>query len=72
MVRAATTVAQFSHGEAPARAAGTGVAQKSPMTASTIAGTQIQCRSLLVGCWWLTAYSPSQSLTLRMAATLLI
>src|ERR1700730_6514515 len=34
-----------------------------------MAGTQIQCSSLLTGFWWLTPYSPSQSLTLRMRGT---
>src|SRR5580698_5226927 len=37
-----------------------------PITASTMGGTQIQCRNLLVGFWWLAEYSPSQSLTVRM------
>ena len=66
MVASATSVAQLSHGDTAAKAAGTGVAHSRPMTARTIAGTQIQCRSLLVGCWWLTEYSPSQSFTVRI------
>src|SRR4029077_778543 len=50
--------------------AGTGADHNRPITASTMGGTQIQCRSLLTGFWWLTPYSPSQSVTLRMRGTL--
>src|SRR5437879_10976225 len=67
---AAARVAQLSHGESSANAAGTGADHKKPITASTMGGTQIQCRSLLRGFWWLTPYSPSQSVTLRMRGTL--
>src|SRR5437879_9030690 len=67
---AAARVAQLSHGEASANTAGTGADHKRPITASTMGGTQIQCRSLLTGFWWLTPYSPSQSVTLRTRGTL--
>ena len=60
----------MSQGDTEAKLAGTGALHMKPSTASTIGGTQIQCRSLLVGFWWLAPYSVSQSVTLRMQATL--
>src|SRR6516225_11895343 len=63
---AAASVAQLSQGERAENSAGTGADHSNPITASTIGGTQIQCSSLLVGCWWLAPYSPSHSVTVRM------
>src|SRR5215831_595473 len=66
MAAAAASVAQLSHGDRAENSGGTGADHSSPNTANTIGGTQIQCSSLLVGCWWLAPYSPSHSVTVRM------
>src|SRR5215831_15167939 len=68
MATAAASVAQLSHGDRAENSGGTGADHSNPNTESTIGGTQIQCNSLLVGCWWLAPYSPSQSVTVRMSS----
>src|SRR5262249_21006689 len=65
---AAGRVHRVSQGDRAENSGGTGADHSNPNTESTIGGTQIQCSSLLVGCWWLAPYSPSQSVTVRMSS----
>src|ERR1044072_4567827 len=61
-----TSVAQLSHCETRVKTCGTGSDPSRPKTANTMSGTQIQCSNSLVGCRWLTPYSSSHSLAVRM------
>ena len=65
-----TIVAQLSQGETCAKAAGTGIDHRKPMTVMTIGGTQMMCSSSLRGLLWLSPYSPNHCSTVRMARTL--
>ena len=67
MASAMAIVAQLSQGETAAKAAGTGIDQRKPMTVSTMGGTQMMCSSSLRGLLWLSPYSPNHCSTVRMA-----